>query len=97
MGSPGGNRPDAGTAKLQSDPDNWGHHCMDLFSPRGVRQLSDLARVSLQDGPSVIEHENRERQIAVFSQLGTGAALGEVAEKLKAEIGKHPLPAGATR
>jgi len=67
---------------------------MDLFSPRGVRQLSDLARVSLQDGPSVIEHENRERQIAVFSQLGTGAALGEVAEKLKAEIGKHPLPAG---
>jgi len=40
----------------------------------------------------VIEHENRERQIAVFSQLGTGAALGEVAEKLKAEIGKHPLP-----
>src|SRR6267142_1644967 len=67
---------------------------MDLFSPRGVRQLSDLAQVSLQDGPSVIEHENRERQIAVFSQLGTGAALGEVAEKLKAEIGKHPLPAG---
>src|SRR5712692_7980136 len=67
---------------------------MDLFSPRGVRQLSDVARVSLQDGPSVIEHENRERQIAVFSQLGTGAALGEVAEKLKAEIGKHPLPAG---
>src|SRR5216684_372574 len=67
---------------------------MDLFSPRGVRQLSDVAQVSLQDGPSVIEHENRERQIAVFSQLGTGAALGEVAEKLKAEIGKHPLPAG---
>src|SRR5712692_7216799 len=67
---------------------------MDLFSPRGMRQLADVAQVSLQDGPSVIEHENRERQIAVFSQLGTGAALGEVAEKLKAEIGKHPLPAG---
>src|SRR5207245_9105452 len=46
------------------------------------------------DGASVIEHENRERQIAVFSQLGTGAALGEVAQKLKAAVARHPLPAG---
>jgi multidrug efflux pump subunit AcrB len=67
---------------------------MDLFSPRGTRAVSDVARVALQDGPSVIEHENRERQIGVYSQLGAGAALGEIAQKLQAQIAAHPLPAG---
>ena len=76
----------------RKDPDRV--RGMDLFSPRGARQVADVAQVSLQDGPSVIEHENRERQIAVFSQLGTGAALGEVAQKLKAAVARHPLPAG---
>jgi hydrophobic/amphiphilic exporter-1 (mainly G- bacteria), HAE1 family len=50
--------------------------------------------VQLADGPSVIEHENRERQIAVYAQLGGGAALGEIAQKLKADVAAHPLPAG---
>jgi hydrophobe/amphiphile efflux-1 (HAE1) family protein len=67
---------------------------MDLFSPRGPRHLGDVAKVGLQDGPSVIEHENRERQIAVYSQLGTGAALGEIANNLRAEMKAHPLPQG---
>jgi multidrug efflux pump subunit AcrB len=67
---------------------------MDLFSQRGLRKLSDVAQVSLQDGPSVIEHENRERQIAVLSQLGTGAALGEVAARIRDALKAHPLPAG---
>jgi hydrophobic/amphiphilic exporter-1 (mainly G- bacteria), HAE1 family len=67
---------------------------MDLFTQRGSRKLSDVAQVGLQDGPSVIEHENRERQIGVYSQLGTGGALGEIAEKLRKELTDHPLPQG---
>ncbi|GAC1344965.1 MAG: efflux RND transporter permease subunit [Myxococcales bacterium] len=67
---------------------------MDLFSARGVRTLADVAQVTLQDGPSAIEHENRERQIAVSSQLGEGAALGEIAQGLRAQIAAHPLPPG---
>ncbi len=67
---------------------------IDLFSPGGLRKLSDVAQVSLQDGPSVIEHEDRERQIAVYSQLATGAALGDIASALRKSIAAHPLPAG---
>jgi multidrug efflux pump subunit AcrB len=67
---------------------------MDLFSARGPRKLSDVARVDLRDGPSVIEHEDRERQIAVFSQLATGAALGDVAVSLRKAVTEHKMPAG---
>src|SRR3954471_12627029 len=67
---------------------------MDLFSPKGLRKLSDVAQVSLQDGPSVIEHEDRERQIAVFSQLATGAALGDIAVALRKAVAEHKLPPG---
>ena len=67
---------------------------MDLFSPKGLRKLGDVARVSLQDGPSVIEHEDRERQIAVYSQLASGAALGDIAVSLRTAIADHKLPAG---
>ncbi|MFL5292444.1 MAG: efflux RND transporter permease subunit [Myxococcales bacterium] len=67
---------------------------MDLFTPRGTRQVSDVARVAIQDGPSVIEHENRERQIGVYSQIGAGGALGEIAQKLQAQLAAHPLPPG---
>src|SRR4051794_5744692 len=76
----------------RNNPDRIGS--MDLFSPRGVREVSDVARVAVQDGPSVIEHENRERQIGVYSQLGAGAALGEIAQKLQAQLTAHPLPPG---
>ena len=67
---------------------------MDLASPRGLRKLSDVANLSLQDGPSVIEHENRERQIGIYSQLGTGAALGDIATKLRRAMIESPLPDG---
>ena len=67
---------------------------LDIFSARGPRKLSDLATVALQDGPSVIEHEDRERQIAVFSQLASGAALGDIATALRRAVKEHPLPAG---
>jgi len=67
---------------------------LDLFSTRGLQKLSDVAQVSLQDGPSVIEHEDRERQIAVFSQLASGAALGDVATALKKAVAAHGMPSG---
>lgn len=67
---------------------------MDIFSARGPRRLSDVAQVSLQDGPSVIEHEDRERQIAVYSQLASGAALGDIATGLRKAVAGHALPAG---
>ena len=69
---------------------------LDIFSARGPRKLSDVATVSLQDGPSVIEHEDRERQIAVFSQLASGAALGDIAAALRLAVKEHPLPPGYT-
>jgi hydrophobe/amphiphile efflux-1 (HAE1) family protein len=67
---------------------------MDLFTPRGLRTLQDVADVKLQDGPSVIEHENRERQVAVISNLATGAALGDIAVTLRKAVAEHKLPAG---
>jgi HAE1 family hydrophobic/amphiphilic exporter-1 len=67
---------------------------MDLFTPAGTRKLSDVARVSVQDGTSVIEHENRERQISVASQLATGGKLGDIAVVLEKQLGAHRLPAG---
>ena len=67
---------------------------MDLFSPRGLRTLADVASVELRDGPSVIEHEDRERQIAVYSQMASGAALGDIAGKLRKAVAAHQMPAG---
>jgi multidrug efflux pump subunit AcrB len=67
---------------------------LEVFTPRGLRPVSDVARVELQNGPSVIEHENRERQIAVYAQLSGGAALGAVSQQLKARVAERPLPAG---
>ncbi|MFL5312573.1 MAG: efflux RND transporter permease subunit, partial [Myxococcales bacterium] len=67
---------------------------MDLFTARGVRQLEDVAQVALQDGPSVIEHENRERQVAVMANLSAGAALGDIATRLKKEVGAHAFKPG---
>ncbi|MBN1205522.1 MAG: efflux RND transporter permease subunit [Myxococcaceae bacterium] len=66
---------------------------LEVYTPRGLRPVTDVAEVDLKDGPSVIEHESRERQIAVYSQLGTGA-LGDIASKLKERVAEKPLPAG---
>ena len=70
---------------------------MDLASPRGPRKLSDVAQVGVQDGPSVIEHEDRERQIAVNSQIASsGKGLGDIAVDLRRAVAAHPLPPGYT-
>lgn len=67
---------------------------LEVYTPRGLRPVSDLAQVELRDGPSVIEHENRERQIAVYSQLAKGAALGDIAKALREQVAVAPLPPG---
>jgi hydrophobe/amphiphile efflux-1 (HAE1) family protein len=68
---------------------------LEVFTPRGPVPVSDLAKVELRDGPSVIEHENRQRQIAVYSQI-KDAALGDVARKLRAKAAEQPMPSGYT-
>ncbi|MFE8605123.1 efflux RND transporter permease subunit [Archangium violaceum] len=64
-----------------------------IATPKGLVPVTDVAKVELRDGPSVIEHENRQRQLAIYSQLN-GAALGDVAAKLKQQIAEKPLAPG---
>jgi multidrug efflux pump subunit AcrB len=64
-----------------------------VATPKGLVPVTDVAKVELRDGPSVIEHENRQRQIAIYSQLN-GAPLGDVAAKLKQKVAEKPLAPG---
>ncbi|HYO57477.1 efflux RND transporter permease subunit [Archangium sp.] len=64
-----------------------------LATPKGLVPVTDVAKVELRDGPSVIEHENRQRQLAVYAQLN-GAALGDVAAVLREKIAEKPLAPG---
>jgi multidrug efflux pump subunit AcrB len=56
--------------------------------------VSDVAHVELKDGPSIIERHNRERQLTVMCNIGSGHALGEVAATLKAKLAETPPPPG---
>lgn len=67
---------------------------LDIFTPRGLRSVTDVANVETHDGPTIIERHNRERQIAVYSNLGKNAALGDVAAALREQVAKNPLPPG---
>ena len=64
-----------------------------VATPRGLVPVTDVAKVELRDGPSVIEHENRQRQLAVYAQLN-GAPLGDVANKLRQAVAEKPLAPG---
>jgi hydrophobic/amphiphilic exporter-1 (mainly G- bacteria), HAE1 family len=64
-----------------------------LATPKGLVPVTDLAKVELRDGPSVIEHENRQRQLAVYAQL-KGAPLGDVAKTLREKVAAQPLAPG---
>jgi multidrug efflux pump subunit AcrB len=68
---------------------------LDVFSPKGVRSVEEVATLVTQDGPSVVERHNRQRQVAVYSNLN-GAALGDVAVALKAAAAAKPMPVGYT-
>jgi hydrophobe/amphiphile efflux-1 (HAE1) family protein len=64
-----------------------------IATPKGLVPVTDVAKVELRDGPSVIEHENRQRQLAVYAQLN-GAALGDVAAQLRQKVAEKPLAPG---
>lgn len=65
-----------------------------IYTPRGPVELSEVAKLESAAAPAVIEHEQRERQITVVSQVATGAALGDVVERLHAKLDSRKLPPG---
>ena len=70
---------------------------MDIFTPAGLRPISDVAMVEMRDTPSAIERFNRERRVMVqAASVGEGGALGDLASALKARLAKEPPPPGVT-
>jgi HAE1 family hydrophobic/amphiphilic exporter-1 len=76
----------------RADPQQLGN--LDLVTPSGRVQLSDVAQITQADGVSIIEHENRQRQIALTSGLSGAAPLGQVVADFRARLAVHPLPPG---
>jgi multidrug efflux pump subunit AcrB len=65
-----------------------------MATPRGRMALSQLASLGQAEGPAAVEHEQRERQISVWSQIAPGGNLGDVVKELHRKLDGHPLPAG---
>ena len=65
-----------------------------IYSLTGPVALSQLARSSHAEGPAMVEHEQRERQIAVTANLAPGASLGKVVAALHQRLDAHVLPPG---
>ena len=65
-----------------------------IQTPRGPMSLSQLASLRQADGPATIEHEMRERQISVWSQVSPGHDLGSANKELRARLEKRNLPPG---
>ncbi len=65
-----------------------------IATSRGPVALSQVATLDRAEGPAVIEHEQRERQISVWAQIAPGHNLGDVVTQLHARLDAHPLPAG---
>jgi hydrophobe/amphiphile efflux-1 (HAE1) family protein len=74
------------------NPDSIGR--LLVFTKDGPRPVKDVATLSMHDGPSVIEHHSRERQVAVYANLAKGAALGTVANEFRERLAAAPVPAG---
>ena len=65
-----------------------------IQTPRGPMSLSQVATLRQADGPATIEHEMRERQISVWSQVAPGHDLGSATKELRARLDQRKLPAG---
>jgi len=66
---------------------------LDVFTPKGVRAVNDIATFQMKDVPSTIEHFNRQRRIMVI--VGTiSGGLSEVATQLRDRLEAAPVPAG---
>src|SRR5690606_1088386 len=68
---------------------------MTMWTPKGPVTLGDLAGVEMGEGPSVIEREDRERQLVIWASP-RGRSLGELGPELKAAFDAIPLPPGAS-
>ncbi|HYG66008.1 MAG TPA: efflux RND transporter permease subunit, partial [Anaeromyxobacteraceae bacterium] len=65
-----------------------------IATPRGPVALAQVADFRRGEGPAVIEHEMRERQISVWAQIGPGGNLGDATAALRAQLDAHPLAPG---
>jgi len=68
---------------------------MTVQTPQGPMSLADLATVERGEGPSVIEREDRERQIVIWAST-KGRSLGEIVPEMTAAFAKIKLPPGAS-
>jgi len=68
---------------------------LDIFTPKGVRVVNDVATFDMKDAPSVIEHFNRQRRIMVIANMGGGGGgLSKVASTLRDRLKAEPPPEG---
>ncbi len=67
-----------------------------IYTMAGPVALSQVARLVHAEGPAVIEHEQRERQIAVTAQVAAGSTMGDVAKELHRRLDDSPAPPGYT-
>ena len=68
---------------------------MTVQTPQGPMALEDLATVERGEGPSVIEREDRERQIVIWAST-KGRSLGEIVPELSTAFGAIKMPPGAS-
>ncbi|MBX3190458.1 MAG: efflux RND transporter permease subunit [Labilithrix sp.] len=68
---------------------------MTVWTPKGPVALGDLAKVEHGEGPSMIEREDRERQIVIWA-APNGRSLGELVPEMEAAFGKIKMPPGAS-
>ncbi len=66
---------------------------LDVFTPKGVRTVNDIATFQMKDVPSTIEHFNRQRRIMVIVGTVTGGLSG-VASTLRERLAAAPVPDG---
>ena len=64
-----------------------------VATPRGELQLRDLATAERGEGPSVIERQDRERQIVIWA-APSGRSMGEIQTDLNAAFAKIKNPPG---
>ncbi len=66
-----------------------------IYTPNGNSvRLKDVGEVVIVETPPVIQREDRQRVIAVKSQIGAGYALGEVAKDIQAIVDAAEVPEG---
>ncbi len=65
-----------------------------VISPRGVYRLSQLAELEFTEGYSRILHKDKFKSIEVNAYVGAGVALGDVVNRINAEIAQLDFAPG---